>query len=266
MKNENLLFAMDGIGDDLIAEALTPSSKRPRRSWLGWVAAAACLCLLLATPVGAVMAESLYKFLNANGIWEHSTLERLSLEALSPQALADFPDTAGATKYLEKDSLSDAEEYLGISLPDNPFLEAAALDELHIETTDGQRMDAHCIVRLFTGETAQASCVDTEAAYRVDGMPVYAMYRCPTEQNPYDNGGGVGIDPAGYETEDYTTPGGRTWDLYIPESDGSAGCVHALGNVDGMLTWIQIMTASELHEDADREVLTQILDAYDPQR
>lgn len=161
-------------------------------------------------------------------------------------------------------SVAGAEEYLGLDLPDNLVLEDAVWDEIHLITEYGEKIDAHCIVRLLTGDAPEPYCVDVEAAYRMKGALVEVMYRCPTEKNPYDNGGGVGIEQWRFETEQYTSVGGRTWDIYVKTSDDAAIFAHALANVKGALTWVQIWHISEhLTGESLKELLIEIVDAYE---
>lgn len=259
MKNEQLLFAMDGIREDLIADAMEAPKRTIRPVWVRWAAAAACLCLLFASPVGAAMGESLEKFINNSGHMEFFTSERLNTMELSPEALAAFPEEEGQTSYITLDSEADAEAFLGIELPDNPVLQASTWDELHWETASGEALDSHCIVRLITGDKPEPYCVDAELAYRMGGVPIDVMYRLPTEKNPYDNGGGVGIDLQGYDAVEYIDAEGRTWDLYI--KDGLGAC--ALSKVNGTLTWINIYHSYGLSTETLTNLMIKIMEAYE---
>lgn len=262
MKEENLLHAIGGIDDDLIDSAMTAQRKK-HPVWVRWAAAAACLCLLLASPVGAAMGESLEKFFN-NGNLEFINRDRMRLKELSAEALAAFPDEEGQANYITLDSEADAEAFLGIELPDNPMLQASTLDELHFETEDGERYDSHCIVILSTGDKPEPYCVDAELAYRIDGVPISVMYRHATEKNPYENGDGVGLENEEYEEIEYTTPNGRLWYLYLREyDDGGTGAI-ALSKVNGTLTCIQVVLTSFFTSRDDLEsLMIEIMEAYE---
>lgn len=260
---EKLLRAIGGVDDDLIADAMEPH-KRKKPAWLRWTAAAACLCLLLASPVGAAMGESLYKFMNGHGTIEHCVLDRIALDSLSREALEAFPNETGAISYILMDSIADSEKFLGIDLPDNPILESAIWSDVHLGRDNGQNLDSHCIVQLLTGDKPEPYCVDTSAAYCVSGITVDVMYRRPTELNPYENGGGVSFEQDGYDAEDYTTANGRTWDLYIRTYGDGTRSVQALGNVGGTLAWVQFWhTSKYLTRAYVRDLMIEILEAYE---
>lgn len=263
MKKEQLLFAMDGIREDLIADAMEAPKRTIRPVWVRWAAAAACLCLLFASPVGAAMGESLEKFINNSGHMEFFTSERLNTMELSPEALAAFPEEEGQTNYITLDSEADAEAFLGIELPDNPVLQASTWDELHWETASGEVFDSHCIVTLSTGDKPEPYCVDAELAYRMGGVPIDVMYRLPTEKNPYDNGGGVGIDLQGYDAVEYIDAEGRTWDLYIEEYEYGSLSACALSKVNGTLTWINIYHSYNLSTETLTNLMIEIMEAYE---
>lgn len=262
MKNERLLCTMGQIDDDLIRDAMADQPRKTRRVWVRWVAAAACLCLLLASPVGAAMGESITKFMN-NGQLEFILPDRLRLKELTPEALAAFPDVEGQTNYVCKDSLAEAEDYLGIDLPENPVLEEALRAELQWEWPDGRKPDSHCIISLSTGDQPEPYCVDAEFAYWIDDILVHVMYRCPTEKNPYVNGGGVGFETDMYDGSVYTTKEGRVWDLFIMKAEFGGDIGYALSKVDGTLTWVQILGASRLlTRDEIETQLIEIAEAY----
>lgn len=263
MKNqEKLLRAIGNADECLIEEAM--SFRRDRKpTVLRWVAVAACVCLMLASPVRAVMTEALQKFIHENGILEYFTPDRLPIHRLSREALAAFPKETGQTSYLCMDTIGEAEEFLGIDLPDNPVLENALWDELHQELESGERYDSHCILRLHTGDRPEPYVLDVEVAYRVNGRLVDVMYRCTTENNPYENGGGVCFDAEMYEETKYIAENGRTWDFYIKVHDEGRKTAFAFSNIDGMLTWVQIWFVPEyIQEDAIQAQLIEIVEAY----
>ena len=161
------------------------------------------------------------------------------------------------------DTIGEAEEFLGIDLPDNPVLEIALWDELHLGLESGERYDSHCILKLHTGDRPEPYVLDVEVAYRVNGRLVDVMYRCTTENNPYENGGGVGFDAETYQKTQYITESGRTWDFYIKAYDEGKKIAFAFSNIDGMLTWVQIWLVPEyIQEDAIQAQLIEIVEAY----
>lgn len=263
MKEEKLLRAIGGIDDDLIDSAMA-AKKKTHPAWVRWAAVAACLCLLVASPVGAAMGESLEKFINNSGHMEFFTSERLNTMELSPEALAAFPEEEGQTNYITLDSEADAEAFLGIELPDNPVLQASTWDELHWETASGEVLDSHCIVTLSTGDKPEPYCADAELAYRIDGVPISVMYRHATEKNPYDNAAGVSFDSEKFEGTEYTAANGRIWNLYLREyEDGGAGAF-ALSKVNGTLTWIQVFHTSIYTTVSGLEsMMIEIMEAYE---
>ena len=263
MKNEEKLLWAIGTADEcLIDEAM--SFRRDRKpTVLRWVAVAACFCLMLASPVRAVMTEALQKLIHENGILEYFTSDRLPIHRLSREALSAFPKETGQTSYLCMDTIGEAEEFLGIDLPDNPVLENALWDELHLGLESGERYDSHCILKLHTGDQPEPYGLDVEAAYRMNGLPVDVMYRCTTENNPYDTAGGVALDAETYQKTQYTAESGRTWDFYIKAYDEGVKTAFAFSNINGMLTWVQIWVVPEyIQEDAIQAQLIEIVEAY----
>ena len=263
MKNEEkLLYAIGNADECLIDEAM--SFRRDRKpTVLRWVAVAACVCLMLASPVRAVMTEALQKFIHENGILEYFTPDRLPIHRLSREALSAFPKETGQTSYLCMDTIGEAEEYLGIDLPDNPVLENALWDDLHLELESGERYDSHCILMLHTGDRPEPYVLDVEVAYRVNGRLVDVMYRCTTENNPYDTAGGVALDAETYQKTQYTAESGRTWDFYIKAYDEGIKTAFAFSDINGMLTWVQIWVVPEnIQEDAIQAQLIEIVEAY----
>ena len=263
MKNEEkLLYAIGNADECLIDEAM--SFRRDRKpTVLRWVAVAACVCLMLASPVRAVMTEALQKLIHENGILEYFTPDRLPIHRLSREALSAFPKGIGQTSYLCMDTIGEAEEFLGIDLPDNPVLENALWDELHLGLESGERYDSHCILKLYTGDQPKPYGLEAEVAYRVNGLPVDVMYRCTTEHNPYDTAGGVAFDAETYHKTQHTAENGRNWDFYIKAYDEGMKTAFAFSNINGMLTWVQIWVVPEyIQEDAIQAQLIEIVEAY----
>jgi hypothetical protein len=263
MKNEEkLLFAIGNADECLIDEAI--SFRRDRKpTVLRWVAVAACVCLMLASPVRAVMTEALQKLIHENAILEYFTSDRLPIHRLSSEALAAFPEEIGQTGYLCMDTIGEAEEFLGIDLPDNPVLENALWDELHLGLESGERYDSHCILKLYTGDQPEPYGLEAEVAYRVNGLLVDVMYSCTTENNPYDNGGGVGFDAETYQKTQYIAENGRAWDFYIKTYDEGRKTAFAFSNINGMLTCVQIWLVPEnIQEDVIQAQMIEIVEAY----
>ena len=263
MKNEEILLIAIGSADEsLIDEAM--SFHRDRKpTVLRWVAVAACVCFMLASPVRAVMTEALHKLIHENGILEYFTPDRLPIHRLSRGALAAFPKEISQTNCLCMDTIGEAEEFLGIDLPDNPVLENALWDEIHLELESGERYDSHCIVRLHTGDQLKPYGLGVEAAYRVNGLVVDVIYSCATENNPYDNGGGVSFDAETYQKTQYIAENGRAWDFYIKTYDEGRKTAFAFSNINGMLTCVQIWLVPEnIQEDVIQAQMIEIVEAY----
>lgn len=263
MKEEKLLHAIGGIDDDLIDSAMA-AKKRTHLTWVRWVAVAACLCLLLVSPVGAAMGESLEKFINNSGHLEFFTSERLNTMELSAEALAAFPEDEGQSNYIALASEAEAEVFLGIALPDNSVLQESLWDELHWELASGEELHSHCIVTLSTGDKPEPYCADAELAYRIDGVPISVMYRHATEKNPYDNGGGVSFDAEKFAGTEYTAANGRIWNLYLREYEEGGFGAFALSKVNGTMTWIQVFhTSIYTTKDDLEDLMIEIMEAYE---
>ena len=261
MKQEKLLLAMGDICDELILNVEDTSVKTNRRSWTKWVAVAACLCLLIATPVAATHKELLVEFLSGENRWHIGSEYRFTEKDFSKEVRDISKELGWDSSYHAMESVEETEQFLGVDLPHNGFLEAAIQDEVHVETeVDGQRIryDTHCLTCLINGETGKLIGVVTEAAYRHGNAYVVARYHMKTDNNPYENGGGTTVmQMDGAEEEIYITSTGRECNVFY--LDGNYG-VDGYGYVviDGILVEVELWFSSDVRAD-----MTAILDGFE---
>jgi len=262
MKEEKLLHAIGGIDDELIEFAMEPLKHKRHPAWVRWTAAAACLCLLMASPVGAVMQGKVRELLLNAGYTDFYTTDRFAVREFSEEAraaAAEQPD--GQTGFYPVDSLEKAEEFLGIPLPDNTVLEGGRKMTLFIESAEGDGYETKCMVHLYHDDGYGLVCADVDFRRKLSECYVDVYYRMATEKMPYENGGGVAISTEGMRREDYVTPGGLECVIYGEHSgDEFWGyeCV-GLAVVDRCFVWIRLHHQSQY---TAVEMMKEILDAY----
>lgn len=152
MDKEKIVEAMGCIAPDLIGSA--DVDVKPRRRWTRPALIAACLCLVLAgTALAAELAGvHVSDFFTGMTDWEgrdHSYLgyevqadglRCLPADSLDPGVEEYIRETRGSGGFymisMPLYSMKRAEEFLGVDLPDNPFLERASLGVMGFDVGD----------------------------------------------------------------------------------------------------------------------------------
>lgn len=259
MKNDKLLFAMDGIGDDLIAGAMEPKKQR-RRPLLRWAAAAACVCLVTAVTAGAdVLGNVLEEIGKTSSTYrapERYTSANFSQEAID--AAKEYGEMDHIT--FPMDSLEELEEFVGMEHLDNEILDRARPKTVTTRTPDGAAFEsAHNV--LLSVSDGKILMANTNSFYTVDKATVHVRYEIVTENLSQD--GGVAMIHAGTEDRaDYTTPSGMTCTIYTNVDGFFTECTAFAAKGD-CLIWVTVdYTLAEGETDTAQQLIRRIMDAY----
>lgn len=268
MKSEKLLHTMGELDDELVFGAMempleNGKTVRPRR--VRWMILAACLCLLLVIPVMAWSDNVLFQFFPEAGRWEADTQYRFPLSAFSRDLRARAKEVGTGSANYPMDTMADAADFIGVSLPENTLLAQAEPAMMHLEFENGERMETHCLVYLGVGTKHKPIAVQVEAMYMYGEAEVDVFYSLVTEYNPYDNGGGAGVhfdERPEDDPQTYISASGRecvmafTYTGY--ENFGYMGYGYVV--VDGILVQLCVRHVSE---ETVRVMLPRLLDAYE---
>lgn len=252
-REEKLLRAIGGVDDELIADAMEPRNKK-QPAWLRWTAAAACLCLLLASPVGANVIGGIIE-----EDFTYRAPDRHPVAVFSQEAL-DLAAGQNGSIHIPMDSMEDAVRFLGLNHIDNPILDNAVPKEVRTTTAKGEVFGTAFLVWMDAKDGA-IRFADAQGHYTIDLASVDVQYVLITDQITKDSG--VAIDPDDMEArEDYVTPRGLECVLYthIGYQDwGTADCTAFAAKGD-CLIWV---TVSHHDPDTAMRTLKQIMDAYE---
>ena len=257
MKNEEkLLHAIGQAADRRIAEAMD-FRREHKPAVLRWVAVAACVCLLLASPVGASVVDSIIEEFRSV-----RAPERYSVSAL-PQELLEEAKVQDESIFIPTDSMEEAMELVGLKHLENHVLESAEPKEVHTTTETGEEYESafQAWMKVVDGEIWVAV---VDGWYTMKQSTVSVTYILTTEQAPTD--GGFAFDPEELGLrEEYTTPSGLECILYTrndadndPDIIGYTDCVGFAAR-GGCLIYV---TVGNPQEEIAMSTLRQILDAY----
>ena len=259
-KEEKLLMAIGGADERLIEEALEVRVRR-KPAILRWVAVAACVCLLLASPVGASMVGRLVELWSSERNVSYHINDRISMENLSDEVVNALNGQDETVLLYPLDTVEDVETFLGCKLPENEVLSDAHLKNFDTVTEEGKEYRSPCMVHLFGNEEYGLTCVDAKMYYQIENAYIFVIYRAATEQMPYENGG-VGFDTLQFVREDYITEEGLSAVIYkrytgVDPLVNWSG--YAVTTVDGYLVHISVNAPTE--QDVV-DTMKTILDAY----
>ena len=260
-KEEKLLMAIGGADERLIKEALEVRVRR-KPAILRWVAVAACVCLLLASPVGASMVGRLVELWSSEKNVSYHINDRISMENLSDEVVNALNGQEETVLLYPMDTSEDIEAFLGCKLPENEVLSDAHLKNFDTVIEEGKEYRSPCMVRLFGNEEYGLTCVEAKMYYQIENAYIFVMYRAATEQMPYENGGGIGFDVEQFDREDYITEEGLSAVIYkrytgVDPLVNWSG--YAVTTVDGYLVHISVNAPTE-QEVVD--TMKTLLDAY----
>ena len=257
---EKLLHAIGGVDERLIEEALEIRVKR-KPAILRWVAVAACVCLLLASPVGASMVGRLVELWSSEKNVSYHINDRISMENLSDEVVNALNGQEETVLLYPMDSVEDIEAFLGCKLPENEMLTNAQLKNFDTVIEEGKEYRSPCMVHLFGNEEYGLTCVEAKMYYQIENAYIFVIYRAATEQMPYENGGGIGFDVEQFDREDHMTASGMESVIYTKYSGDSnwGWSCNGIATLDGYVIFISL-NAPTKQEAVD--TMKTILDAY----
>lgn len=260
---KSALEMINDIDENLIESALEQPKRRKNTLTFGklkWSVLAACLAIVMAVPAMAEVFGFTLAFNENYSSWNAETTARFAAEEYS-----DEVRNVKGQEYFTMQSMAEAENFLGINLPDNAVLEAAEPYFANVEySRNGTNQKIHCDT--YVGENEGNLLGTHTQAYYVIGEEfggnfVNVVYSTVCEENPNENGGGFGYstDTALGERESYVTPFGR--ECNIVSFDGEYDYEEmAVAEVNRVLVTVIV---SGYEKDSVRETITAILDAYE---
>lgn len=253
---KNALEKINNLDDEFVLSAMEePKAKIHPLKKLRWTAVAACIALLLAVPVIAEVFGFTLDFDAIQNHWSVNTNARFALEEYSEEV-----KSVKGQEYFVMQDIFEAEEFLGIDLPDNTVLEKS--EKRFVKTKfmeSGIKREVHCSV--YVGENeGNLLGTHTDTWHSFGENTVNVSYHTICEQNPYENGGGFG-----YVLEDELSKSKK----YINKSGRECGIVSIEGEYDYQemaVTEVDRVLVSVMVYGQDKEsvrnVVTKILDAY----
>ena len=253
---KNALEMINALDDEFVLSAMEePKAKiRPFKK-LRWTAVAACMALLMAVPVMAEVFGFTLDFDAIQNHWSANTNARFALEEYSEAVRA----VKGQQFFVMQD-MSEAEEFLGIDMPDNAVLEKSEKKFVKTEFNEsGIEQEVHCDV--FVGENeGNLLGTHTDTWHSFGENTVNISYHTICKENPIEGGGGFGylLEDKLSESEDYVTPFGRECKIVSIEGEYDYEEM-AVTEVNRVL--VSVMVHGQDKESV-RNVVTEILDAY----
>ena len=261
-KEEKLLHAIGGVDERLIEEALEVRIRR-KPAILRWVAVAACVCLLLVSPVGASVVGLLKEAVGLNGHSVFYTKTRFSLEDFSEEARTAAVRQERDREYYSMDDLEAAEDFLGIELPNNAVLSKAAPDIITLDVYSEDQLietySAPCLVELERNSGHALTSAFVWAEYMIEDGTITAKYFATTEERPDESY--YGFDNKESARENYVTEAGLEAVVYSRKVDYGYGS----WEVRGVLVVDKYLVSLCVYEWSEGEAITTlktILDAY----
>ena len=253
---KNALEMINDLDDEFVLSAMEePKAKiRPLKK-LRWTAAAACIALLLAVPVMAEVFGFTLDFDANKNHWEANTNARFALEEYSEEV-----KSVKGQEYFVMQDIFEAEEFLGIDLPDNAVLEESEKRFVKTEFMEsGIKREVHCSVSVGENE-GNLLGTHTDTWHSFGENTVNVSYHTICEQNPYENGGGFGygLEDELSKSEKYINKSGRECEIVLIEGEYDYQEM-AVTEVNRVL--VSVMVYGQDKESV-RNVVTKILDAY----
>lgn len=273
MKSERLLNAIGKIEDTLVEDALeipeksvdSPKKflKNTSNKWFKRIAIAACFFMVISVPVLAIEHGLRLKFMQSQHKWSVNTQGRFPLEAFSEEVLEIVEALGTEDGMYSMNTLEEAEEFLGIQLPENTLLEKMPQEPIEQEWSDGKQVSGNTITYLFNGIQSGFVAAWVYSDYRYKGMDVWVNYQLVTELNPYEDGGGVSVEIKGDESEQiletYVTTSGRECSIIYSGHGEYSYAAYAYMDIDGILTEVQIRHGSL---ESIENMVKAVMDGY----
>ena len=252
----NALEMINDIDDEMLLSVIEePKAKiRPLKK-LRWNAVAACIALLMAVPVMAEVFEFTLDFNAIQNRWSANTNAKFAAEEYSEEVRS-----VKGQEYFNMQDIFEAEEFLGIDLPDNAVLEKSKKRFVNVKYFEsGTEEMVHCNV--FVGENeGNLLGTHTDAWYTFGENSVNVSYHTICEQNPVEGGGGFGysFEDTRSKSEKYVTPSGRECEIVSIEGEYDYKEM-AVAEVNRVLVSVVVYGQDK---ESVRSTVTEILDAY----
>ncbi|MBR2639099.1 MAG: hypothetical protein IKL18_01380 [Oscillospiraceae bacterium] len=259
---KNVLEMINDLDDKMVLSVMdTPKAKGKTLPFkkLRWTAVAASIALLLAVPVMAEVFGFSLDFNADKNLWHANTNARFA-----PEEYSEEVKKVKGQEYFVMQNLSEAEEFLGIDLPDNAVLEKSLKKFTSTEFKEsGIKQEVHCSVSVIENE-GNLLGTHADAWYvlpkRLGENLVNVHYSTICEQNPIENGGGFGycLEDELSKSEKYITPSGRECEIVSIEGEYSYDEM-AVTEVNRVLVIVQIYGQDK---ESVRNSIIAVLDAY----
>ncbi|MBQ6877293.1 MAG: hypothetical protein IJO22_02705 [Oscillospiraceae bacterium] len=266
MKNEKFYEAMENINDELILGAIEePKRKIHPIKKIKWTVLAAAIALLLAVPVVAEVFGFTLSFNESGDYWEATTNTSFALEEYSEEVRK-----VKGQEYFVMQNMTEAEEFIGIDMPDNAVIEKAYPFYVQMDFfSKGYPQRVHCDV--FVGENEGNLLVASAEAWYVfkdykdegivaDDIIANVFYKAVCDRNPsgHTSGYGFEVDENSSESEKYVTTSGRECEIVLINGEFEYR-EKAFTVVDRIFVVIEV---SGNDKEEVRKTITEILDAY----
>ena len=257
MNGRELWKGLGQVDEDLVAQAAEAGRRRPLR----YLAAAACICVLLAGA--ALAAQSVWDLrlrdrgYEVAGQWEAFPVEVFSAQARALARQAEDPPRLRSAAFRTFDTWDACGDFLAFPLP-NPLEGAEELEASEVELVSPEVLSAHCLLTLKSFRDQLAGAAVT-AAYRSGDLDVTLTADIQTEYGVYRE---TGVRYPGERAVDLSA------DTYVLPDGGEAAVaastwpdLTAYFLRDGVGYTLRI-TAPEGREAAARELLEDLLDRF----
>lgn len=263
-REEKLLRVIGDVDAELIVEASEFNQQRKPKV-LRWVAVAACVCLLLASPVGASVIGMLKEAIGLDGHSFFYTEARFSTEDFSEEARAVAANQEDDREFYCMDDLEAAEDFLGIELPNNAVLSKAAPDIITLDVYSEDQLietySAPCLIELDRNSGHALTSAFVWAEYMIEDCMISVHYVASTEERPDKTDYTIGFENKESTRENYVTDAGIEAVLYIRKVDYGYGSWEARG-VLVVDNYLVVVCVYEWSEGEAIITLKTILDAY----
>ena len=259
-----MLRAIGGADERLIEEALEVRAKR-KPAVLRWVAVAACVCLLLASPVGASVVGMLKETVGQGNLTAFYIDEHFKLMDFSEEVRAAAAGQEKIRGFYPVDDFEAAEVFLGLEFPENDVISNALPKDITLDEYSGGRLVetyvTPCLVDLTKNDANELVTALTWAEFALEDGCYRVHYFAATEESTEEIPHMIHFDKNEADRENYVTAAGYESVIFSEFVDYGFGSWEA----DAVLAidkYIVVISVYEWSEGEAMTVLKSILDAY----
>lgn len=263
MNSEKFYDAFENINDELLLSAAEEPAKRKTLPFgkIKWSVLAACVALFVAVPAVAAVFDIELSFFE--GGWGAQTEAYIPIEEFSEEVRKAAEEQKPEAATYIMGSLSEAEEFLGIDLPENELLEKRSLEGslfryINAEGEEVTEEGANCKVAVIKDENGMLASTNIRAHFLGN---ISVTYIADVGKDEWDIG--ISRHQEGYasEKEIYTNPAGI--DFRIVQNVSGHGCdFFAYATINRMLVSVNYYTSYLTENGYSDIVLKRILDGY----